>query len=140
MAIIREHCGQIGLDFVELGYFPVSFDGGVSAVRLVRDSGASAVVVNNDLITLGVVSTLIQDRVSVPADISVVAVGHPEFAVSCHPQLTGVHIPIHDIGRRAVDLLVAHCTDPDVPPQEVVLDTPFVVRSSTGPLKSTAVL
>jgi len=131
-SLVRDHCARCGMELLDLGFFPVRFDSGVTAASVVMASGATAVMANNDMITVGLVAGLQQQGVRIPGEISVVGIGDTELSASSSPALTTVRVPIQDVGRHAVDLLLTKLADPDAAPEALELPVSFVVRSSTG--------
>ncbi len=71
-----------------------------------------------------------------PEDVSVIAVCPDQVAVQASVRLTSVAIPAQEMGRRAVEQLIAKLEGRDT--DEVVLLAPeLTVRASTGPLSVT---
>ncbi|MDT7608082.1 MAG: LacI family transcriptional regulator [Pseudonocardiales bacterium] len=69
---------------------------------------------------------------SVPGDISVVAIHDMPLASHLVPALTTVRMPLEELGRRALELLARHGPDDTI--AEVVTEpVELVVRASTGP-------
>ncbi|MGY4708337.1 LacI family DNA-binding transcriptional regulator [Mycolicibacterium sp. CBM1] len=89
----------------------------------------------NDLLAIGVLQalTLMGTGARVPDDIALVGYDDIDFARSAVVPLTSVAQPTADIGRTAVDLLLA-ASDPAEaePPRNIVLEPRLVVRASTG--------
>ena len=54
-----------------------------------------------------------------------------QIAKMLTPPLTTVRQPCADIAKAVFDTLMARVTNPDRPPQEVLLDAPLIVREST---------
>jgi DNA-binding LacI/PurR family transcriptional regulator len=71
----------------------------------------------------------------VPEDVSVVAICPDQVAMQASVRLTSVAIPAQEMGRHAVDHLVAKLEGRES--DEVVLIAPeLTVRGSTGPAPS----
>lgn len=108
--------------------------GGQLAMRALLDAGhdLSAVVVANLPSAVGALLALDEAGVSVPGEMSLVAIHDAEVAGLVRPSLTTVQMPLTQLGARAIELLAT--TDPKASIAEVV-DTPMrvVVRQSTGP-------
>jgi LacI family transcriptional regulator len=96
--------------------------GGADATRRLLASGSvpTAVFVANVASAIGVLSTLRASGLSVPGDVSVVAVHDLPLAEHLVPALTTVRMPLHLLGARAVELLLS--TRPDEPVEEIVRD------------------
>lgn len=118
------------VDLVQLGHFPPVFTGGVAAGDLVTVSGATAVIAHNDLMALGILDRLRQRGTAVPDQLSVVGFDDIPAATHMTPALTTVAVPLHRVGRAAVELLVDESPEPD---GDVTVAVSLVVRSSTTP-------
>jgi LacI family transcriptional regulator len=81
---------------------------------------------------VGVLHAAHADGIAVPGELSVV--GLPELPPAAHlaPGLTAVRMPVADLGRRAIELLVERAPDEDI--DEVVEGSgELIERASTGP-------
>ena len=67
-----------------------------------------------------------------PEDISIVGYDGLPISAMTTPALTTVRQPIPRMGRIAVQRLLAHITDKDLPPSQDMLPVELVVRDSTG--------
>ena len=119
------------VELVQLGHFPPVFAGGVAAGDLVPVSGATAVVAHNDLMALGILDRLRQRGTAVPDRVSVVGFDDIPAATHMTPALTTVAVPLHRLGRAAVELLLDETPEPDA--DAVTVPVSLVVRSSTAP-------
>jgi len=132
---LRTAAAELGLEARRIGPFtPNVSQGGVAADGALH-AGTTAIVAHNDLLAIGVVQRLAQRSVRVPDDMSVVGFDNIFAANLCTPTLTtlgGVHA---DVGRSAVEILLA-AVGPvrreETPPAQVVLPTELVLRESTG--------
>lgn len=91
-----------------------------------------AVFCANDLLALGMLQALTSNGVSVPGDIALIGYDDIEFARSAAVALSSIRQPSVDIGRTAIDLLVAAVETPDAEPQHVVFRPELVERASTA--------
>ncbi|MFF5265070.1 LacI family DNA-binding transcriptional regulator [Actinomadura viridis] len=109
-------------------------DGGAQAVRRLLDAPEppTAIFVANVSSAIGVLSALRAHGLSVPREVSVVAVHDLPLAEHLIPPLTTVRMPLRALGARATELLLT--VPPDRPVEEVVRDPiELVVRQSTAP-------
>lgn len=92
---------------------------------------ATAAVCSCDLVAFGALHAVRSAGLNVPRDLSVV--GFDDIAVACHanPPLTTIAPPKHDMGRRAVELLIS-TVGPDPIKNYVMLESPLIVRESTA--------
>ena len=121
------------VSLVELGHFRPFVSGGIAAADLVLASGATAVLIYNDLLALGVLERARQRGVRVPDELSVVGIDNVPVAAMTSPSLTSVEIPRQASGRAGVELLLALLRDETVAVSSRDLGVQLVVRESTGP-------
>lgn len=108
-------------------------EGGFAATErlLTRVPDLSSVFVHSDLMAVGVLSALDVNGRRVPADCSVVGCDDIHLAAHLKPPLTSVHIPFYESGERAVELLLDHIQNPELPARRELLPVHLVVREST---------
>jgi LacI family transcriptional regulator len=125
-------------ELIFYGNFKV--DGGKQAAReILNELGANlptAVVAANDLTAIGAKSEFRAAGLHVPDDISIVGFDDIAFAALTEPALTTVHLPLTELGRRAVEVLVKSSEDLKKEGVEIVIPTSLVVRDSTAPVKN----
>ena len=92
----------------------------------------TAVLCANDEMAFGAVQSLHRHGLSVPEDVSIVGFDDLNMAAFYNPPLTSVHIPRHEIGRRAAEALIQLLTGRAVA-REVILPTRLIIRESTAP-------
>ena len=110
------------LGSVSLADFPASF----------RRKRPDAVICSSDTVAAQVLKRLSGVGVRVPGDVMVTGVNDLPFATLTTPTLTTIHQPCFDIARTAFDALEARLETPDLPPRQIFLPAPLVVRESTG--------
>lgn len=94
----------------------------------------SAVVVSNNLMTLGALQAINEKGISVPQDMALLGFDDMPWATSLRPPLTVIAQPTLALGEYAAQLLIARLNDPSRPFQTVILEATLVVReSTTGP-------
>lgn len=89
---------------------------GYRAVRSLLGSGTAptALVCCNDRLAFGAYQAVRESGLSIPHDISVISFDDSELASWLRPTLTSVALPHHELGRRAVSLLLAGSSRPGV--------------------------
>jgi DNA-binding LacI/PurR family transcriptional regulator len=117
---------------------PLSIDGGRAALEqwLRRQQGRplpDAVFGCNDAIAIGCMEALRARGIRVPDDVSVVGYDHTLMARWLH--LATVHQPLHEIGRRAVEVLLqwieaTHRGEAYAGPNSIVLPTEIVAGAT----------
>jgi LacI family transcriptional regulator len=105
-------------------------DAGERLLRLKRRP--TAVFACNDLSAFGVISVLQKHGVKVPEDVSVVGFDDLPAASQMHPTLTTVRQPIEELGRTAVNTLLAMIAGLHAATTQVTLPTDLIVRQSTA--------
>jgi LacI family transcriptional regulator len=112
-------------------------EGGRRAAHEIFSSSETptAIVVANDMMALGVIAECHERKLHVPDDISVVGFDDIAFASLSNPPLTTVRLPRIDLGRKAVEALMATIEHPDSQGVEVNIPTYLVLRESTAPAR-----
>ncbi|HWN35396.1 MAG TPA: substrate-binding domain-containing protein, partial [Pseudonocardia sp.] len=108
--------------------------GGVAALRrlLSAPTPPTAVFVANVASAVGALHAAHAAGLSVPRDLSVVAVHDMPLASHLVPALTTVRMPLEELGRRALELLAKR--GPEETIAEVVAEpVELIVRESTAP-------
>jgi LacI family transcriptional regulator, galactose operon repressor len=107
---------------------------GARLCRELLDSGKpfTAIAAANDLLALGCYDVFEERGIECPADVSVVGFNDMPFADRFQPPLTTIHIPQHEIGMAAAELMLERLQHPDGEPRHVRLAPALVVRSSTA--------
>jgi len=85
--------------------------------------------IGNDLMALGALACLTQHRRSVPGDVSII--GFDDIAPASVAGLASVRQPTHELGRHALDRLIAKLHGE--PPPEQRFQSTYVERASCGP-------
>ena len=93
----------------------------------------TALFVANDLMALGALEALQQLGKRVPEDVAVIGYDDQEISRHTHPPLTTLLLPNYEMGRAAVEALLAQAqAGPAAPARRQVLkiDCPLVERES----------
>ncbi|WP_316861706.1 LacI family DNA-binding transcriptional regulator [uncultured Cohaesibacter sp.] len=92
----------------------------------------TAIFASNDISALGALSAIREAGLSVPEDMSLVGFDDISLSEQMHPALTTIHQPLQQMGRSAVNLLMAMIAGLEVPFHQITLPTELVVRQSTA--------
>ena len=105
----------------------------VAAVkRMMRKGDApDAIICGNDTTAVYLKQTLDRLGRRVPDDIMLAGFDDVQLASLMSPQLTTIHQPCYGIGEMAFKALIERIADPSLPPREILLSAPLVVRGST---------
>lgn len=94
----------------------------------------TAVVVNNVVSALGLLAAAADAGIAVPRDLSVVGIHDAEIAELVRPRLTTVHLPMRELGIRAVHQVSALLSGEDPQPGVISDPAPYVIaRESVLP-------
>ncbi len=90
----------------------------------------TAVFAGSDSQAIGILEAARQAGRRVPEDLAVV--GYNDIEVAAYLGLTTVHIPMREMGRYAVELLLEAIEHPEAPGERVLLPAQLVVRRTSG--------
>jgi LacI family transcriptional regulator len=98
-----------------------------------------AIFAATDAIAIGCIDTLCARSLRIPQDISVV--GFDDTALARAARLATVHQPLHEMGQRAVELLVQRLNGAEpAPPQNIVFPTEIVLSHSFSTPRATSLV
>jgi len=106
---------------------------GAALDLLRRPNRPTAIFAANDVSALGVYDAAKQLGLRIPEDLSVVGFDDIPEAKAAEPSLTTVTQPLHEMGGRALDVLLDMLKGKEVP-MHSHLATRLVIRESTGPV------
>jgi LacI family transcriptional regulator len=115
-------------------------DGGFDLQDGIRGTGQllslrhppTAIVAANDLVAIGIISTLKKQGYRIPADISVVGIDNIQMASLLDPPLTTVAQPIYEMGRLGIENILLRIQKPQLDTSEIVFETRLIIRQSTA--------
>ncbi|KPC49572.1 LacI family DNA-binding transcriptional regulator [Amantichitinum ursilacus] len=93
----------------------------------------TALFAANDMSALGALQAIRDAGLRIPDDVSVVGFDDIPAAEQQHPPLTTVRQPMQQMGRSAVNTLLALIAGLEAASPQIVLPTELVVRGSTAP-------
>lgn len=101
-----------------------------------KDEYPTAIICFNDQQAVGVMSALNQLSIRVPDDISIIGNDDAYFARLFHIPLSSIRAPMHEMGRKAAEILIQNIESSTPPELErVVLDAELIIRDSVKSLK-----
>lgn len=92
----------------------------------------AAVFIAADYLATGAMSAVHEAGLAMPDDVSVIGFGDVPIAAYLHPRLTTVRWPLHEVGARAVELLIAGLDRQEDEPGHERLATTFIERDSVA--------
>jgi DNA-binding LacI/PurR family transcriptional regulator len=92
----------------------------------------TALFTGNNLLTVGALRAIHNLGRSIPKDVSLV--GHDElpWTALLTPGITVAAQPIYEMGKQAIELLMARILGDDKPPRDIKLDPQLIVRQSVA--------
>jgi LacI family transcriptional regulator len=109
-------------------------DGGRAAMQRLLESSdpPTAVVVGNNLMTLGVLKAAHDLGVRIPDQLALVGVDDPYWAEFVNPPITSLAQPVTAMARAATSILLARLDGDESPPTRSVHSMGLIVRASSG--------
>jgi DNA-binding LacI/PurR family transcriptional regulator len=112
------------------------FKGGYELARTIvaRHPQITAIFAANDIMAFGAMRALMEAGIGIPESISVVGFDNVEFAAVVHPPLTTVHQPKYEMGRAAVEMILASADRAEAPvPEHRQFGVKLIERQSCAP-------
>ena len=91
-----------------------------------------AIICESDYVAAVLRNTLDKLGLSVPNNVRLAGFDDVRCAVTTFPQLTTIHQPCEDIALVAYRALRERILNPSLPPRQILLPAPLVVRESTN--------
>ena len=111
-----------------------SYSSGFACSRKLLESGVplpDAIIVESDMIALGVLKGLTEGGIRVPQDVRLSGYDNTDISQMSNPSLTSVHIPMEEICTCALNMLRTLMEGQEVTP--VSFQTGLEIRASTMP-------
>ena len=119
---------------VRVGGFQAETARSAARELLVAEERPTAIFAANDVSAIETIAVAADLGLVVPGDLSVVGFDNVPESALCEPPLTTVEQSIQQMGYEAVRMLIGLIDNPSSPPEQVVLPTRLVERSSCRPL------
>ena len=124
--VVRDARWELHGDFTETA----GYRAGHAALEI--EPRPTAIFAANDAMAIGAISALREKGVAVPDDIAVAGFDDIPIARYVSPPLSSVHVPIAQLGERAMELLLGAMTGADDGAgRRLVLPTTLVIRKSS---------
>ena len=85
----------------------------------------------NDRVAIGAMKAIMEKGLQIPGDISVIGFSNAPEAQIIEPSLTTVEQSGKEVGKRAFKILLDRIKDKSLPPENYIVDTKLILRSST---------
>lgn len=138
IAVMRDRCAGVESVFAGVGEIVFNLENAFSldlepAIKTALIGGeATAVFAGADLIAIGAMRHVQSHGMAVPRDISIIGFDDIDLAGLTQPALTTVEMPIEDIARGAVSMLVSRISGPQAATRSSLLGTNVIERSSVS--------
>ncbi|MFC8228891.1 LacI family DNA-binding transcriptional regulator [Streptomyces sp. NPDC057287] len=119
-------------EVLALGPHPPEFEAGVRAADAVLDSDCTAVVAYSSTLLLGLLHRMTMLGVTTPGDVSLACADDLSAAGLAMPDVTALHVPAAEAGRRAVERLLHLVSTGAEGAGHQLLPVELRARASTG--------
>lgn len=134
---LQATAAELDIDLRRSGPWMPHADAGATAADAVVGE-ATACIVFNDVLAIGMLRRLRERGVRVPEDLSIVGCDDVFGADFCEPPLTTVAAPIEEAGRVAVTMLLDRIAGTGSGRTRAILPTYLRARRSSGPAPASA--
>lgn len=108
-----------------------SFNDGVKLAERVKISGATAAVVSDDEVAVGLLNGLVDRGVKVPEEFEIITANDSVITEFTRPTLSSIEQPLYDLGAVSMRLLTKMMHKEEVTDKSVILPHGIVMRGST---------
>ncbi len=124
---------EVGLTFSEGLAFETtySYPAGLKLAERVKASGATAAVVTDDEVAVGLLNGLVNSGVNVPEDFEIITANNSVITEFTRPTLSSIEQPLYDLGAVSMRLLTKMMNKEEVEGKRVILPHGFVKRGSS---------
>jgi DNA-binding LacI/PurR family transcriptional regulator len=113
-------------------------EGGRKAMEQLLDlpEPPTAVLIANNLMTLGALEIIHQRNVQIPDQLALVGFDDTPWNIAMKTPLTVVAQPTYNLGEFAAKMLIDRINNPHLPKQKIMLEAELIIRDSCGYKKS----
>lgn len=108
-----------------------SYADGLKLAARVKASGATAAVVSDDEVAVGLLNGLVNSGVNVPEDFEVITANNSVITEFTRPTLSSIEQPLYDLGAVSMRLLTKMMHKEEIDGKRVILPHGFIKRGST---------
>lgn len=108
-----------------------SFNDGIKLAERVKISGATAAVVSDDEVAVGLLNGLVDSGVKVPEEFEIITANDSVITEFTRPTLSSIEQPLYDLGAVSMRLLTKMMHKEEVTDKAVILPHGIVMRGST---------
>lgn len=118
---------------VHLGAYSIESGEAITEELIATDALPDALIAANNFVGVGCISVLRRHDLRVPDDVALACFGDLDLSARIDPFLTVIAQPAYELGRRAMEQLIARIEGSTAPPVDITLPVELIVRSSTSP-------
>lgn len=112
-----------------------SFDAGRrEMLRLLKSAPAQAYFCGDDVLSIGALSAIVDNSLSVPRDIGIIGLNDMEMAGWANINLTTIRQPIRQIVSSSIELILAMLGDPNRYPEARIFACTIIERGTLRPV------
>jgi DNA-binding LacI/PurR family transcriptional regulator len=93
----------------------------------------TGLIVADDIMALGIISSLTEMSIKVPEDISIISFNNLLISEYCSPTITSVDINIFQLGSKATESLFRLMQEDNLPTNRFIIPHTIIERTSCGP-------
>lgn len=108
-----------------------SYDAGLKIWSQIKAADATAAMVGDDELAIGILDGALDDGVKIPEDFELITSNNTKLTKMVRPQLTSISQPLYDIGAVAMRLLTKVMNKEEVNDNTILLPYGIVDRGST---------
>lgn len=131
---VKEVGIELNPEWLVKGYtkYDDSYQAAVQLLSLDEEIRPTAIFASSDLMALGALDAAKDYDYSIPDDIAII--GYDDLFLTSFRlvELTTVHVPRYEIGRRAASMLIDKINHKNDENHKVVLDTELIIRNTCG--------
>ncbi len=128
----RDVCREYGMpeQVVECEY---NFSEGDEKTELLLKNfpHVDGIIACNDMVAISVIKVLNRHHIRIPEDVQLIGFDDIQVASLITPALTTIAQPVDEIGKKAVELILAHGQDKEMSCQEYIYDVKLQKRETT---------
>ena len=91
----------------------------------------TAIVAANDILAIGAIKYFLQHQINIPDQMAVIGFDNIPLSLMYEPALSTVALPMQQIGREGIHLLLTRINNPTSRNKQIILNTSLIIRNST---------
>lgn len=108
-----------------------SYQAGLAVFKQLQKAGATAAIISDDEVAIGVLNAARDAGLTVPDDFEVIASNNTKLTEMSRPRMTSIDQPLYDIGAVAMRLLTKMMNKEDIDEKTIMLGYDITQRDST---------